>query len=63
MAPIVIALLIASGWILASAHGVWQQDWSLWLLSAITVVLVTRYRIHILWLLAAGAALGASGLV
>ena len=39
MAPIVIALLIASGWILASAHGDWRQDWPLWVLSATTVVL------------------------
>ena len=63
MAPIVIALLIASGWILASAHGDFQQDWPLWLLSATVVMVVTRCRIHILWLLGAGALLGAFGLI
>ncbi|SDG89459.1 chromate transporter [Propionivibrio dicarboxylicus] len=61
MGPIVVALLVATGWILAGAHRDAQQDWRLWLLSALTVVLVARYRVHILWLLALGGILGASG--
>ena len=32
MAPIVIALLIATGWILAASHGSVLKNWSLWLL-------------------------------
>lgn len=63
MGPIVVALLVATGWILAGAHRDAQQDWRLWLLSALTVVLVARYRVHILWLLALGGILGASGWV
>jgi chromate transporter len=63
MAPIVLALLIATGWILAGAHREVQEGWGLWLLSAVTVVAVTRTRLHILWLLGAGALVGALGLI
>ena len=63
MGPIVVALLVATGWILAGAHRDAQQDWRLWLLSALTVLLVARFRAHILWLLALGGILGASGWV
>lgn len=63
MAPIVVALLIATGWILAAASNKAQESWPLWLLSAATVLIVTRSRVHILWLLAVGAVLGALGVV
>jgi len=57
MAPIVIALLISIGWILASANTT-SADWPLWLLSLISAVIIWCTRLHMLWLLAAGAALG-----
>jgi chromate transporter len=63
MAPIVIALLIATGWILAANHGNAVKSWPLWLLSAITALLVWRTRIHMLWLLGAGGLLGWFGWV
>ena len=63
MAPIVIALLIATGWILAANHGNAVKSWPLWLLTAITALLVWRTRIHMLWLLGAGGLLGWFGLV
>lgn len=63
MAPIVIALLIATGWILASAHGKLAEDWRLWLMTVIVALLVWRTRLHLLWLLGAGALLGWFGLV
>ena len=63
MAPIVIALLIATGWLLVSAHDQPAQDWPLWLLTAATALLVWRTRIHLLWLIAIGALLGAMGWV
>ena len=63
MAPIVIGLLVSTGWILASAHGNPQTDWPLWLLTAISTLLVWRTRIHLLWLLGAGAVLGGMGWV
>lgn len=63
MSPVVIALLTASGWIVGSAHGDPVRDWPLWLLTALATLLAWRTRLHILWLLAAGATLGALGLV
>jgi chromate transporter len=63
MAPIVIALLISTGWILASAHGDPARDWPLWLTTVVTTLVVWRTRLHLLWLLAAGGALGWFGLV
>ena len=63
MAPIVIALLIATGWILASSQGNPAEHWRLWSLTAITVVIVWRTRLHMLWLLGCGASLGALGIL
>lgn len=63
MAPIVIALLSATGWILANSHGSLSENWRLWLLSACATVLVWRTKIHLLWLIGAGGALGWFGLL
>lgn len=63
MAPIVVALLIATGWILATAHDNPATDAPLWLLTLATTVLVWKTRLHLLWLLAAGGLLGWFGLV
>ncbi|RFO98509.1 chromate transporter [Rhodoferax lacus] len=63
MAPIVIALLGATGWILSASQGSATDNWRLWLLTAVVTVLVWRTRIHLLWLLAAGGLLGWWGLV
>jgi chromate transporter len=63
LAPIVIALLIATGWILTSAHDQAARDWPLWALTLICALLVWRTRIHMLWLLGAGALLGWFGWV
>ena len=63
MAPIVIALLVATGWILASAHGDPARDWPLWLTTAVSTVVVWRTRLHLLWLLGAGAVLGWFGVL
>lgn len=63
MAPIVIALLIATGWLLMAAHDRAEQDWRLWLLTAVATLLVWRTPIHLLWLIGAGGLLGALGWV
>jgi chromate transporter len=63
MAPIVIALLIATGWILASAHGDPARDWPLWLTTVVSALLVWRTRLHMLWLLGIGGLLGWYGFV
>ena len=61
MAPIVVALLIATGWILATANGDTLKDWPLWLTTATTALIVWRTKMHMLWLLGAGALLGYVG--
>ena len=63
MAPIVIALLLATGWILSSANGSSLNNWPVWLLTAVAAVIVWRTKIHLLWLLGAGALLGWYGLI
>lgn len=63
MAPIVIALLIGTGWILATGSRYHLPDWPLWLVAAATALVVWRTRLHLLWLLGAGALLGWFGLV
>lgn len=63
MAPIVIALLIATGWLLIAGHSQPAKDWPLWLLAVTCMLLVWKTKIHLLWLLGAGALLGAFGLV
>lgn len=63
MAPLVIGLLMATTWVLGRAQGQPATDWPLWLLTAATAVLVWRTRLHLLWLLGAGAVLGAIGWV
>ena len=63
MTPVVIALLIATGWILASAHGEPARDWPLWLITTVSALIVWRTRLHLLWLLGIGGLLGWFGLV
>lgn len=48
MGPIVIALLLATGWLLASAHQDPARDWPLWLLTAATALITWRCKIHLL---------------
>jgi len=63
MAPVVLALLMATGWILTAAHGTDLAHWPLWLLTTVVAVLVWRTQLHLLWLLGAGALAGAMGWV
>jgi chromate transporter len=61
LAPIVIALLIATGWIMASAHSF--SEWRIWILIGLTVLLIWRTQIHMMWLIGAGALLGWFGYI
>jgi chromate transporter len=63
MAPIVIALLMATGWVLGKGQGDAARDWPLWLLALCTALVIWRLRVHMLWLLGAGALLGWMGWV
>ena len=63
MAPIVISMLLATCWLLTSPHRDIQQDWPLLLLASLIAFLTLKTKVHILWMLALGAALGALGFV
>ncbi|HTN66678.1 MAG TPA: chromate transporter [Burkholderiaceae bacterium] len=63
MAPIVVALIVATGWILTGVNGTAEPELARWGLILVTVFLVWRTKIHLLWLLAAGALLGWLGVV
>lgn len=61
MAPIVIALLIATGWLLTGNHNHPAHDWPLWVLAGATTLIVWKTKTHFLLLLGLGALLGALG--
>ncbi|MBY0465744.1 MAG: chromate transporter [Burkholderiales bacterium] len=85
LAPVVIALLLSTGWLLAApavalpagaamqgtqlldatvcTQWLQAQPWGAWLLTGIATLLVWRTRLHMLWLLGAGAVLGVAGWV
>jgi chromate transporter len=58
MAPVVIGLILATGWLMSSAHGDVAADWALWLVTAVAALVVWKTKVHLLWLLAAGGLLG-----
>ena len=63
MAPIVIALLLATAWLLTVSHNLPARDWPLYVLTALTTLVVWRTKLHMLWLIGLGALLGALGWV
>jgi chromate transporter len=56
-------LLLATAWLLTAAHHQPTRDWPLYALTTATMLLVWHTRIHMLWLIGAGALLGALGIV
>ncbi len=62
MTPLVIALLLSTGWILSTGGRYEWTQWPVWLLSLGAMLLCWRTRVHLLWLLAAGALAGWFGL-
>jgi chromate transporter len=58
MAPLVIALLVATGWILATGNGYALANWPTWAVTFVATLVVWRTKMHLLWLLGAGAVLG-----
>ena len=63
MAPIVIGLLVSTGWLLTAAHNNVSQDWRLWVVTGVAALIMMRTSVHILWLIVAGGLLGAVGLL
>ena len=63
MMPLVVGLILATGWILATRDTGAAQPWRAWLLTAAAAYFVWKTKLHLLWMLAAGAALGSTGLI
>ena len=61
MAPVVVGLLVSTGWILGTASGTVAQAPGAYLLTAASAFIVWQGRIHLLWILGAGAVAGALG--
>ena len=60
LAPVTVGLVLSSGYILARTA---DKTWSALAVTIATVGIMLTMRIHPLWLLAAGATLGAFGLL
>jgi chromate transporter len=63
MAPIVIALLLATAWLLTLSHNQPARDWPLYVLTGLTTLVVWRTKVHMLWLIGLGAVMGGLGWV
>ena len=63
MAPIVIGLLIATGWVLVRGGVETTFNAPTVAVALVSMVIVWRTRVHLLWLLGAGALLGILGAV
>ena len=61
MAPVVVALLVATGWILATGSSYKAKDWPVWAIAIASTLIVWRTKVHLLWLLGAGAVIGWMG--
>jgi chromate transporter len=57
MAPVTVALMLATSWILLAQTPGWQPVAA----AAVAALLVWRTRLHLLWMIAAGAIAGAIG--
>ena len=60
LGPIAIGLTLSSGWILAQSA---DQSWRTALLTLLTIALMLRTRLNPVWLIAAGAVAGISGVL
>ncbi len=63
MAPIVVGLLIATGWVLVRGGVETTFNARIVAVALVSMVIVWRTRVHLLWLLGAGALLGLLGAV
>ncbi len=59
MAPVTLALIAATGWLLTAP----LVEWRALLVTAAAALLVWRTRLHLLWLITGGAVLGMMGWV
>jgi chromate transporter len=58
MLPLVMGLMLSAGWLLQTASNP-TMDWRLLVMCAISMLIVLKTRVHLLWLMLGGAVLGA----
>jgi len=58
MLPLVMGLMLSAGWLLQTASNP-NMDWRLVLVCAVSMLLVLKTRVHLLWLMLGGAVVGA----
>jgi len=58
MSPVVVGMLVSTGIILATTSAPTLDHWPLWALALAAGIVIWRTRLHLLWLLGAGAVLG-----
>jgi len=58
MLPLVMGLMLSAGWLLQTASNP-HMDWRLLLMCAVSMLMVLKTRLHLLWLMLGGAVLGA----
>ena len=63
LTPVVIALLASTAWLIASQVPEAPVAWLPAVMSVATAIMVWRTRVHLLWLIGCGAAIGAMGWV
>jgi len=60
---VVIGSMLVSSWVIIRGDFVLEHNWQVWLIALVTLIFVWATKVHILWLLAAGALIGASGIL
>lgn len=63
LAAVVIGSMLVSSWVIVRGDFVLAHNWQVWLIASATMILVWATNIHILWLLGAGAVIGATGVL
>lgn len=60
LAPVTVGLMLSSGWVLMHSA---DSDWRGYVLTLLTVAVVLRTKVNLIWLIAAGAVAGMTGIV
>lgn len=58
MVPLVMGLMLSAGWLLQTASNP-HMDWRLLIMCGVSMIVVLKTRVHLLWLMLSGALLGA----
>ncbi|MEO8278521.1 MAG: chromate transporter [Ideonella sp.] len=61
MAPLVVALLVSTAWLLITPNVKAEASWWYWLAGALALAVLWKTKLHLLWVLLAGAVAGALG--